>query len=170
MRRRFSLTQCTNSTLLHAHCLPLSPTSNNSKPGKKCPASDFFPRCCMQKPVPAFPTAHTHSVGFLPFSLQQFRSAPYASASAFSPACLLPLSFFLLPSPPSLSTHYSFSPPSLALSSMYLITVLLINRLIINHQDLLCSLIVSHLNSTLWTPSFKIKSCIRHPAKHRPLL
>ena len=48
--------------------------------------------------------AHTHTAGFLPFSLQQFRSAPYASASAFSPACLPPLS------PSSLSLL--FPPPT----------------------------------------------------------
>ena len=81
-------------TLLHVHCLLLSPTSNNTQPGKKCPATDFFPRCCMQG---QHFLRHTHSAGFLPFSLQQFRSAPYASASAFSPACLLPLSLSLSP-------------------------------------------------------------------------
>ena len=92
-----ALVRRTILTLLHVHCLLLSPTSNNTQPGKKCPATDFFPRCCMQG---QHFQRDTHTAGFLPFHCSNSARPREASASAFSPACLLPLSFslFLAPS------------------------------------------------------------------------
>ena len=120
-----ALVRRTISTLLHVHCLLLSPTSNNTQPGKKCPATDFFPRCCMQG---QHFQRDTHTAGFLPFHCSNSARPREASASAFSPACLLPLSFSLLLAPfryfslflpsnfpsliPPLSSH--FLPPSLS--------------------------------------------------------
>ena len=88
-----ALVRRTILTLLHVHCLLLSPTSNNTQPGKKCPATDFFPRCCMQG---QHFQRDTHTAGFLPFHCSNSARPREASASAFSPACLLPLSFSLL--------------------------------------------------------------------------
>ena len=91
-----ALVRRTILTLLHVHCLLLSPTSNNTQPGKKCPATDFFPRCCMQG---QHFQRDTHTAGFLPFHCSNSARPREASASAFSPACLLPLSFSLLCAP-----------------------------------------------------------------------